>query len=544
MAKNKKSAFIRISHYSFLLILGIFGCASMKTPEGGPRDTSPPKVLKMEPKDLSTNFKAKKIIISFDENIKLANEFKEFSISPETDKQPILKVKLKNLEVTLPDSLEQNTTYTLNFGKAIADINEGNPIKNFTYVFSTGPILDSLSISGNVSNALTGKPELDAVVMLLPLARDTLFGKRKATIYATTDSSGNYTLSNLRKDTYKVYAIKEGQTGDKIYQQFTDEVGFIKEPVVLDKNITGANMVVFKELASLFRITDRKLNNDGSITMAFNQKLRTPTINVVDPVAIDANKKVRWNKTNDSVKVWLNNLDFDSIKVAIKDDNKVLETIKFTRGKRDTYTRNVQAGDNLEGGLLNPNRDLRLYFNFPIENLDLTKISLLEDSIPRTGFKIEKDSTDFLAYTVKYAWKKNEPYILKLAEGAATALFNAKNKEINKSFKLGNADDYGVLYFNVKVPDSSKNYILEIVNEKKDAVVASKRIYGNEKITFDNLRTGIYYARVIYDDNKNGTWNTGNVSKGIQPEKIWYWTKEASIKANWRREDIIDIPKE
>jgi len=515
----------------------------MKTPEGGPKDTAPPKVLKMEPKDLTTNFNAKKITIDFDENIKLANEFKEFSISPETDKQPILKAKLRRLEITLPDSLEKNTTYTLNFGKAIADINEGNAIKNFTYVFSTGPVLDSLSLKGNVSNALTGKPELDVVVMLLPLARDTLFGKRKATIYATTDSSGNYTLSNLRKDTYRIYAIKEGQSGDKIYQQFTDEVGFVKEPLLLDKNVTDVNMVVFKELASVFRINDRKLNSDGSITMAFNQKLRKPTINVIDPIAIDANKKVRWNKTNDSVKVWLNNLEFDSIKVAIKDEDKVLETVKFTRGKRDTYTRNVQAGDNIEGGLLNPNKDLRLFFNFPIEKLDATKITLLEDSIPRTGYKIEKDSTDFLAYTIKYPWKKNEPYILKLNDGAATAIFNTKNKEINKSFKLGNPDDYGVLYFNVKAPDSSKNYILEIVNEKKDAVVASQRVYGNEKITFANLRTGIYYARIIYDENKNGLWDTGNVSKGIQPEKIWYWTKEASIKANWRREDVIEIPK-
>lgn len=544
MAKNARTPIVSI-FYCLIIIVGlIYGCASMKTPEGGPKDTAPPKVLKMEPKNLATNFKAKKIVIDFDEYIKLANEFKEFSISPETDKPPILKSKLKRLEVTLPDSLEQNTTYTLNFGKAIADINEGNAIKNFTYVFSTGPTLDSLSIAGNVSNAITGKPELDVVVMLLPLQRDTLFGKRKASIYATTDSSGNYKLSNLRKDTYRVYAIKEGQSGDKIYQQFTDEVGFIKEPVLLDKNLTDINLLVFKELAASFRILDRKLNDDGSISMSFNKKLIKPSISIVDPKALDDAKKVRWNKSNDSVKVWLNNLEFDSVKLAISDENQPLETVKFTRAKRDTYTRNVQAGDNIEGGLLNPNRDLKLHFNFPIEKIDLTKIILYEDSIPRSGFKIDKDSTDLLSYTVKYPWKSKEPYILKLADGAITAIFNAKNKEINKSFKLGNTDDYGVLFFNVKVPDTSKNYILEIVNEKKDLVVASKRIYGNEKVTFSNLRTGIYYARIVYDENKNGIWDTGNVSKRIQPEKIWYWTKEASIKANWRREDPIDIPKE
>ena len=136
------------------------------------------------------------------------------------------------MEVSIQDTLEKNTTYTLNFGKAIADVNESNVVKNFTYVFSTGPQLDSLSIKGKVINAITGLPELDALVFILPLKRDTIFGKSKPSIYTTTDSSGNYALNNLRKDTYKIYALKE-KGGDKIYQQATDEIGFLKDSIVL-----------------------------------------------------------------------------------------------------------------------------------------------------------------------------------------------------------------------------------------------------------------------------------------------------------------------
>ena len=95
----------------------------------------------------------------------------------------------------------------------------------------------------------------------------------------------------------------------------------------------------------------------------------------------------------------------------------------------------------------------------------------------------------------------------------------------------------------VKVPDTTLSYILEIVNEKKENVVSSLLINKNQTLTFANYKAGIYYARIIYDENKNGIWDTGNVSKGLQPEKIWYETKELSIRANWDRKETIDIPK-
>ncbi|TKC12649.1 hypothetical protein FA048_03250 [Pedobacter polaris] len=542
MSKNNRLVNKQYFYYLILIVGLIYGCASIQMPQGGPKDSLPPKVLKMEPKNLSTNFSAKKIVIDFDEYIKLDNEFKEFSISPEMEKPPILKgSNTKKLEITLQDTLEKNTTYTLNFGKAIADINESNAIKNFTYVFSTGPTLDSLSISGTIKNALTGAPEIETVVFILPLARDTILGKKKPSIYTTTDSSGNYKLNNLKKETYKIYALKE-KGGDKIYQQNFDEIGFIKEPLVLTKNMDSVNLKVFKELAKDFRIVDRKLNSDGSITMDFNQKLRRPELTIIDPVAVDVGKIVRFNKNNDSVKFWLKDLSFDSVKVAVKDEGKALDTVKFTRGKKDVYTRNVQAGDNLEGSALNPFKDLKLYFNFPIENIDLTKITLLEDSIPRKGFILTKDSTDLLVYTFKYPWKKKEQYILKIGDGAVTGLFNSKNKEITKNFLLAEADIYSTLYINVTVPDTSKNYILELVNEKKEVVMGSERILKSGPVIFPNYRSGIYYARIVYDENKNGIWDTGNVAKGIQPEKIWYEPKEFSIRANFERREKIDIP--
>nr|WP_068893282.1 Ig-like domain-containing protein [Pedobacter panaciterrae] len=542
MVKNNNMVFLRNFSIVLLIVSLIYSCASIQQPQGGPRDTTPPKVLKMEPKNLTTNFISKKVVIEFDEYFKLQNEFKEFSVSPEMPKPPVLKIKGKKLEIAFPDSLEKNTTYTLNFGKAIADVNESNPVKNLTYVFSTGPKLDSLSIKGKVTNSLTGEPELDAVAFILPLNRDTLFGKGKPSIYTLTDSSGNYSLNNLRSDTYKLYVIKE-KNGDKIYQQASDEVGFLKDSIVLTKNMDSMNLKVFKEDAKVFRILDKRLNTDGSITFTFNQKLKKPEVAVLDPAALDASKIFKFSKNNDSLKVWLTDLSFDSTKISIKEDGKLLQTSTLTRGKKETYTRSLQAVTNLDNKALPPGRTLKFTFNFPIESYDANKITLLEDSVDTKGFTLTKDSLDHLSYYFRYPWKPKNIYDITFATGAFTAIFKAQNKEIKTTLELGKKDDYGTLKVKIVPPEKDKSYILEIINESK-SIVNTIVVKQDTSVTFSNYKGGKYFIRITYDTNKNGVWDTGNVSLGIQPEKIWNEPKELSIRPLWERNEVITIPKE
>ena len=539
---NKKRVNFHNFPFYFLAILFLFGCAAQQPPQGGPRDLTPPKLVKAIPANKTRNFNAKEISLEFDEFIKLTNQYQEISMSPTMEKQPEYTSSKRILKIKLKDTLQKNTTYVINFGKSIQDVNEGNVLKNFTYVFSTGPDIDSLSISGKVINSLSDEPEKDATVFILPLERDTIFGKRRPSIYTTTDSAGTYKLNNLRKGTYKVYAIKESSGGgDKIYQQISDEVGFIKEPVMIDKNLDNINLQIFKELAPEFRVLDRKLNNDGSISIIFNQQLKSPKITVMDPPAVDIGKYVHFTKNNDTAKIWLKDLSFDSVKVAIQDQGKVLQTLNFTRGKKDTYTRDVTIADNLSGGKLNPFQQLTLTFPFPITGADPSKITLLEDSVKRTNFELVKDSVDQQKYYLKYPWKNKRTYDLKLGAGAFTAIFNAKNKDVSKKFTLESSDAYTTLALNVTVPDTAKNYIVQFLNEKKD-VIKSYPVSKNSKILFSKYPAGKYMLRVVYDDNKNGIWDTGSVKGGYQPEKVWYLKALMDLKPNWEREDPLVIP--
>ena len=542
MTKYNNIVYLRNFTVYFLIISLIYSCASIQQPQGGPRDTTPPKVLKMEPKDQTVNFTAKKVVIEFDEYFKLQNEFKEFSVSPEMPKPPVLKVKGKKLEINFPDSLEKNTTYTLNFGKAVADVNESNAAKNLTYVFSTGPKLDSLSIKGKVTNSLTGEPELDAVAFILPLNRDTLFGKGKPSIYTLTDSSGNYSLNNLRSGSYKLYVLKE-KNGDKIYQQATDEVGFLKDTIVLTKNLDSMNIKVFKEDATVFRILDKRLNPDGSMSFSFNQKLKKPEVVVLDPPALDVSKKIKFSKNNDSLKVWLTDLSFDSTKISLKENGKLLQTTTLTRGKKDTYTRSLTAINNLDNRALPPGRTLKFTFNFPIESFDASKITLLEDSVDTKTFTLTKDSLDQLSFYFRYPWRQKTMYDITFAPGAFTGIFKTQNKEIKTSLELGKKDDYGTLKVKIVPPEKQKSYILEIIDGSK-SIVNTIVVKQDTAVTFSNYKGGKYFIRITYDTNKNGVWDTGNVSLGIQPEKIWNEPKELSIRPNWERNEVITIPKE
>lgn len=541
---NLKAQYFYIKNFiAFVIILQLFGCASPQPVTGGPQDRTPPKVLSMMPKNLTKNFKDKKIVIEFDEYFKIQNETKEFSISPELEKAPILKIKKKALEITLPDTLEKNTTYTLNFGKAIADINESNVIKNLSYVFSTGNEIDSLSLAGKVTNALTAEPELEATVFILPVERDSLFGKKRPSIYTLTDSSGNFKLNNLRAGTYKAYALKEATGGgDKIYQQTSDEVGFIKDPIVIGKTNEDIKLQVFKETAPEFRVLERKINTDGSISLTFTQQLKKPSLTITEPNSVDVGKRVMFNLTNDTAKVWLNDLSFDSIKVAIKDDGKLLQTVNINRGKKDSYTRDVLPIDNTNNNKLNPYQTYTLTFPLPITTADPSKITLLDDSIKRTNFVLMKDSTNFLKYKITFPWKIKRTYDLKFAAGAFTGIFNAKNKEFTKKFTLEPTENYGTRALTVQVPDTTKSYIVEFINEKKIAV-KSYVINKKTRILLANFVSGKYFVRIIYDENKNGIWDTGNVKSGIQPEKIWYSPEEQSIRPNWEVENTLTIPE-
>ena len=536
----------KFSSYYFTVfgLLLLIGCASIQRPGGGPRDRTPPKLLKATPENKTRRFSAKQIQLDFDEYFKLNNPYTEVSVSPAFEKQPEYVTKGHSLIIKLNDSLQKNTTYVFNFGKSIADVNESNELKNFTYVFSTGDQIDSLSISGKVSNTLTAQVEKEATVMIFPVKLDSaMFGKKKPAYYATTDSSGNFSLNNLHEGDYTIYALKE-TSPDKIYNSDNELIAFLDKPISLKSDVANVELSLFKQLPDRFRVTTKRFDNDGKISLIFNKPLDKPTLKINYPASVDAEKFVDFSKTRDSALVFLKNMDFDSLSVAIADNGKFIDTIALRKGRAEAFKRNITLAYNINiDNKLRPATDLIMTANMPLESFDISRIKLREDSNTLSNVALTKDPTNPRKLILKHRWRQATRYELQLSDDALTDIYGTKNKESNKRFTVDKPENYGTLTLKVTVPDTSKSYIIEIQDDKK-VTLQTNIITKNGSLIYRNFFTGKYIIKVTYDRNKNGKADSGNVRTKQYAEKAWFSDKELTLRPNWEMEEALAIPKE
>jgi hypothetical protein len=540
---NTKSAIFYKNSLLIFIVLFIFGCAAQQPPQGGPRDQTPPKLVKAIPGNKTRNFAAKQIDLEFDEFIKLNNAYQEISMSPAMEKQPEYSSSKRKLKVEFKDSLQKNTTYVINFGKAIQDVNESNILKNFTYVFSTGNHIDSLSITGSVTNTLTQEKEKDVLVFLFPVKQDTLFGKKKPSIFALTDSSGNFALNNLREDDYRIYALKEASP-DKIFNRDEELIAFLKKPIHLRADTSNIQLNLFKQDPEKFRVSEKRFDSDGKLLLVFNKGLTQPAIKVIYPTDIDNKKQVSFSRTKDTASVYLRNMNFDSLRVAIFDKGKAIDTIYQLKRKNESFTRTVTTSYNIgNDSKLKPGSNLVITASIPIENFDQSQIILNEDSVATSDYTLQKDTGNYKLLNLKYRWRETSKYELIINEGSLTDIYGDKNKRLTKKFQINKLDNYSQLTIKLTVPDTAKAYVVELLGEDKK-LIQSDPITKNTSLVYKGILAAKYYIRIIYDENKNGKWDSGNVKLKRQPENIWLNEKLITLRPNWEAEEPVTIPKE
>jgi uncharacterized protein (DUF2141 family) len=211
--------------YIFCIACVVVGCARMGQPDGGWYDDDPPVVIGSDPADQSTNVKAKKISIYFDEFIKLEDATSKVTVSPPQLEMPEINATGKKIVVELQDSLKENTTYTIDFSDAISDNNEGNPLGNYTYSFSTGDQIDTLEVSGYVLDASNLEPVKGIKVGLYNDLANSAFKTKPMLRVSQTDSRGHFVIKGVAPGTYRAYALNDVD-GDFRFSQKAEMVGF------------------------------------------------------------------------------------------------------------------------------------------------------------------------------------------------------------------------------------------------------------------------------------------------------------------------------
>jgi len=557
-----------------VFIAMIQSCATVVAPEGGAIDETPPQMdsLRSTP-NFQTNFTKQRIELKFDEWLTLNDVFSQVVISPPMDPseyEVTLKGKTVRFDFKEEAVLRENATYTINFGEAIQDLNNQNKTSNLKFVFATGDVIDSLEVKGVIRDAYTGEAVEDALFMLYDNLEDSVVRTERPLYFARTNSLGQFNITNVRADTFKGFALVDSDV-NYLYNQPTEKIGFIDSLIVInDTTDTNIKVKMFTEILPL-KVRERFVADYGKVSFHFN---KTPKDLELTYSQVD--QKVYQRMEGDSIQLWY---DMDSIrswKIFLQQDTFLNDTIRVrTKSKSKFFEENpfqIVSERGAEGRKIskkdrkkdedeptlktvlgiknvNPTLPFELNFNYPLENIDLSKIKILEDT-SKTEVKstIAIDSTDKRNLFFDFEWKEKMNYQIDLLPGALTDFYGNQNDTLEQPILIQEKKEFGNLILLVKPLRKDTNYIVEVLNPDGSILksfIFEQQTEAKEELKF--LPVGEYSIRLIEDLNKNGKWDPGNYDLKKQPERIYSKTIE-ELRANWDvevqiRETDLDLEK-
>lgn len=514
----------------------MMSCAKRGSITGGLKDTLAPVLSVSFPENYSTNFKAKEIKLTFDEYVKLKDLNKQLIISPPMKYEPIILPTnvSKNISIKILDTLQANTTYSFNFGQSIIDNNEGNPYNQFKYVFSTGSYIDSLSIEGTVKDAYKKEVESFVSVMLYDVNdtfKDSIVYKQNPRyITNTLDSLKTFKLENLKAGKYLLVAMKDYGSNNK-FNSKKDKIGFYQEYINVPSD-SKYELKLFKEIQAFKTLRPYQASKNRLILpyegIAKNIKITLKNGETVLPTIITKFPK------KDSLQVWFKPLKIDSLAAAISQEKYTKSyTVKIRDQKKDSLFINA-----VQSGTLNFKNRFTLTTNTPLDKFDNSKIKLINKDSVSVDFKTEYDEFNqqlFLDF-------KKEPlqkYTFRIMPGALTDYLGQSNDTLIYKFITRDLADYGNLKVNLQ---NVKQFpvILELTNEKGD-VLATQYSENSPNVEFNLIEPGLFWLRLIYDDNKNQVWDSGNYLEKRQAEEVIYFSKSVDVRANWDVDQVFDV---
>lgn len=571
-------------------------CASIGRPEGGPIDEVPPTFVNSNPAPGSTHSTTTNIAIYFDENVQLEDAFSKVVISPVQIESPQVSANGRRVSIELRDSLKANTTYTIDFGDAIKDLNEGNVLDGFALDFSTGDVIDTLRISGLVLEAQTLEPAQGMLVGAYSNLADSAIHTLPPDRIARTNQRGQFTIRNLAPGQYRIYALND--LNRDWHWDRSEDIAFLDttispwtEPITVtdtlyssvgedslitrpgirympnDLLLTWFNLGYKAQYIQDYARPDRRR---ATITLAAPPD-STPVITMVG-THLNGTTADHWALTQrsaqgDSITLWLSDsaiVNTDSLRLALRyrkpDSLDVLQwstdTLKFTYREPKRSKKEIEADtlpprfDLLQitaksGSMVDVDRPLSFAVSQPLAYLDTAAIHLhiqvdtLWQSV--TLPPLRPDSIDpLLLRHFDLRWEPGAKYRFTVDSAAFVSIYGEHNPPFNQDFTIKNLEDYAAITFILSGADSTA--IVELLNSSGEPV---RRVPApNGRAVFQYITPGSYYARMFFDSNHDGVWTTG-ILDSIQPEEVAYYPKKLELKRNWEIEqpwDIYDTP--
>jgi uncharacterized protein (DUF2141 family) len=528
--------------FAGLLITLYYGCASITTPSGGPRDLKPPILISSLPPLDGTNFKGKRVELTFNEPIKLNNPKEEIIISPSPGKNIEMLAKGTKVTITPKIPWRDSTTYSILFREGIKDVTEGNSPLNLQVAFSTGPEIDSLHITGKVVDLLKGTIQPKITVGIYSSDTFNIFTDT-ATYFTKTDKRGNFKLANIKAGTYRIYAFEDRNKNLRTESQ-VEPYAFSSAPLNLQKNIDSLRLNLIMLDSRQMKTTT--IRNIGAITrIRFNKYLEDYTLKP-DSTLIHC-----FGDTQEEILIWnpisLDSLSSDSLQLTLAARDSLqtgIDTIFFVRTKNIKTPKEKFKFDLGKPSLLSETGKFMtlLSYNKPIRKLLMDSLFLKIDTtqiIPITQQEISINTkTKKLTIT-----KQLEAKLFQATKEPKIKLLARKNFIITADSDTSTAlsidvpilwpDETGIVI--VEAVTTEKHFILQLLDRSGKEVAT---IRDQKKYSFKNLPPSEYQLRAIIDSNNNGKWDPGNIYQGIEPEKVIFYKtpknkQTFTMRANW-----------
>lgn len=530
---------------SIFFLLLVVSCANRVTPTGGEKDVTPPKLIEVIPVDGTTSFRDKSIRFVFDELVQVG-DVAQLVVSPPLSQKPTFRVNRNEIVMRLPDSLNQNTTYSFDFGKLISDVHEGNPLAAFRYAFSTGESLDSLVLSGKVSDAYT-KLSVKEVAMLLYRNPDNLsFAdstvlSRPCDFFARSDDSGRFAFRNLPSGSFFLVACSDKNANFRFDDPLNESFGFLDAPVQLPSGDSIAMNISLQRPADWRILRATRLNRHAAV-IVFNRPDSAVAFTGLNGAA-DSPAAAVYSTFRDSLYLYTGS---DSLRVrfqrkGVPADTILIRMIAPSGAKEPEFKLIPQM---LNGPASNgPSEPLSFTMNHPLARID-SAFRVVEDTLPAVAVPVVVTDSVKGEFRIDFTWKEGKSYRIECSPGLLRDIFGNTNDTVRVRFTVPTAENTSLLTVRTSGIARTGAGLLQLVDEKGN-LKRSVRMEKDTVFTFRYLSPGALRVRFIADRDGDGRWSPGDWKKRLQPETVVFHPDVVQLRANWENEVLfqVDVPR-
>lgn len=514
-------------------------CATQTTPMGGPKDTIPPIAIRYTPRENQTNFKDKQIVVEFSEDVVLNNPKDEIIIIPSIGKKTEFKLKGNSLIIDPENSWRDTTTYNINFREGVKDLTEGNVATDrkggsLHLAFSTGPTIDTLSISGKVKNGTDEKIPENITIALYTSDTFNIFDDIPE-YFTKSNKEGNFSITNLKSNKYKLYAFDDKNKNLKAETR-TEKFGFSSKTIQLDSVVKGLEIAMVNIDTRQPKLTSSRNQSDLN-TIRFNKSMTDYQIVTDTPVVSS------FSNNQTEILAFYPRVDLDSMKVrvrAIDSTRQIVDTLIYI--KRND---NERVKDAFKVASVDPTYNIEtnrftfsMTFNKPLLQINPDSIYIRYDSVTTLPLKFKslKYDTIFNKISIDEVIPIDslpKSLAITIAPSYLISVEGDSSKLISPALKLFDSPTTAVLFVNVQTKEP--HFIIQLVNGQNKVV---QQVVDKKQITFKFLTPESVKIRAIVDTNGNGVWDTAIYPENREPERMIYYLNsekrmETPLRANW-----------